>query len=155
MSDVHRFVPRRDAARTEYVSGAVVAFVLVVLVLYLRQGERNPAVFIGVGLAGSALVLMGWFVRTRFQWVDEIQLSAEGVTLVREGKPRTLPWTGVKAVKRITRGGEQWVLSTHRGHLPMTVRSDGLTNEETARLRELLPALHAAAARPAPQPAAR
>ena len=154
MSEVHRFVPQRNAARSEYLSASVVAFVLVVAWLYVGRGERGAGLLIGLGAGAAALVGMGYFVRTRFQWVDEIHLSDEGVTLMANGKPRTLPWTAVKDVKRFTRGGEQWVLSTHRGHLPMTIRSDGLSREETARLRQLIPALHAAA-RTSAEPAAR
>jgi hypothetical protein len=145
MSDVHRFVPQRSAARTEFVSGAVMAFIVVAGWLYIGRGERNPALILGLAVGAAALVLLSWFVRTRFQWVDEVQLSHEGVTLMRAGKPQTLPWTAVKAVKRYTRGGEQWVLSTRPGHIPMTIRSDGLSREDTTRLREMLPALHAAA----------
>lgn len=145
MTDVHRFAPSRRAARTEYLAGAVAAFVLVAAILYLRQGERSAAVLVGLGLGAAALVMTGYFVRTRLQWVDELRLSADGVTEVRGGRPRTLPWTAVKDVRRLTRGGEQWVLSTQRGHIPMTIRTDGLTREEAARLRELIPTLHAGA----------
>jgi hypothetical protein len=77
--------------------------------------------------------------------VVELHLSPEGVTEVRGGRHYTLPWTAVKDVRHFTRGGEQWVLSTHRGHRPLTVRTDGLTRAEAARLRELIPVLHAAA----------
>lgn len=154
MSQVHRFVPQRDAARTEYLYASVVAFALTVVWLYAGRGERNALLLIGVGAGAATLVGMGYFVRTRFQWVDEIHLSDDGVTLVANGKPRTVPWTAVSDVKHFTRGGEQWVLSTHRGHLPVTIRSDGLSREETARLRELIPTLHAAA-RQAAQPATR
>jgi hypothetical protein len=145
MTDLHRFVPSRRAARTEYLAGAVAAFVLVAAILYLREGERSAGVVVGLGLGAAALVMMGYFVRTRFQWVDELHLSADGVTEVRGGKPRTLPWTAVADVRRFTRGGEQWVLSTHRGHMPMTIRTDGLSREEATRLRELIPTFHAGA----------
>lgn len=154
MSDVHRFLPRRDAARTEYLASGATAFVLVIAWLYLGRGERDPLLLVGLATGAAAVVMAGYFVRTRFQWVDEIRLSAEGVTLVSAGRPQTLPWTAVKEVKRFTRGGEQWMLSTRPGHLPLTIRSDGLTTEETARLRDLIPALHAAAQRTA-EPATR
>lgn len=154
MTDIHRFVPSRKAARTEYLSGSVAAFVLVLAFLYLGRGERDLWVVLGLGLGAAALVLMGYFVRTRFQWVDELRLSPEGVTEVRAGRPYTLPWTAVKEVRHFTRGGEQWVLSTHRGHRPVTIRTNGLSGEEAARLRQLIPALHAAA-QPTGQTAAR
>lgn len=145
MTDVHRFVPSRSAARTEYMGGAVAAFVLVAAIVYLRQDERSAAVLVGLGLGAAALVMMGYFVRTRFQWIDELHVSPEGVTEVRSGRHYTLPWKGVKEVRHFTRGGEQWVLSTHRGHRPLTIRTDGLSREDAARLRQLIPALHAAA----------
>lgn len=145
MMDVHRFVPRRTIARTQYVMGAAAAFVLVAGWLYAGRGERDPRLLVGLGAGAAALVLMGYFVRTRLQWVDELSLSPEGVTEVRGGRRRTLPWTAVREVRRFTHGGEQWVLQTDRGHLPLTIRTDGLSSDEAARLRELIPALHAAA----------
>ncbi|HYR11617.1 MAG TPA: hypothetical protein VEQ60_27790 [Longimicrobium sp.] len=154
MSDVHTFAPRRKDARTESLAGAAVAALMVLGFLYLGQGERDWRVLSGLAAFGAALVLSGHLVRTRFQWVDEIHLSAQDATLVRNGAPETLPWTQVKSVRHTTRGGEQWVLEAHRGHRPMTIRADGLNREEAARLRELIPALHAAA-RPAAEPAPR
>lgn len=154
MTDVQRFVPSRKAARTEYVSGSVATLVLVVAYLYLGRGERDPRLLLGLGVPAALLVMMGYFVRTRFQWVDELHLSPEGVTEVRGGRHYTLPWTAVKDVRHSTRGGEQWELSTHRGHRPLTIRTDGLTREEAARLRVLIPALRAAA-RTAAEPEAR
>jgi hypothetical protein len=154
MSDVHTFAPRRKDARTESLAAAAVAALMVVGFLYLGQGERDWRLLSGLAALGAALVLSGHFVRTRFQWVDEIRLSAEGATLVRDGAVETLPWTQVKSVQHTTRGGEQWVLAAHRGHRPMTIRTDGLSREESARLRERIPALHAAArqtAEPAPR----
>ena len=146
MPDVHTFTPRRAQARTESVVAAVIAAVLVLLYLYVGQGERNVRLLAGLGTMAAALVLAGYLMRFRFQWVEEIQLSDQGATLVRNGKPQTLPWAEVKSVRHITRGGEQWVLAANPGHLPMTIRTDGLNREEAARLRELIPALHAAAA---------
>lgn len=146
MTDVHTFTPRRAEARTESLVAAVVAAALVAGYLYLGQGERNPRLLAGLAMLAAALVLAGYLLRSRFQWVDEIQLSDHGATLVRGGRPQTLPWTEVKSVRHFTRGGEQWVLAANRGHLPMTIRADGLSREEAARLRELIPALHAAAA---------
>jgi pimeloyl-ACP methyl ester carboxylesterase len=146
MADVHTFTPRPAEARTESLVAAVVAAALVSGYLYLGQGERDPRLLAGLGAMAAALVLAGYLLRFRFQWVDEIQLSDEGATLVRGGKPRTLPWTQVKSVRHFTRSGEQWVLAANAGHTPMTIRADGLNREEAARLRELIPALHAAAA---------
>ncbi|HEX2211642.1 MAG TPA: hypothetical protein VHG93_28400 [Longimicrobium sp.] len=103
---------------------------------------------IGLGAGVAALVFAGYFVRTPLQWVDELELSGKGVTQVARGVSRTLPWTAVKDVKRFTRGSEQWILSTHPGHPPMTNRADGLNRDEVKQIRELIPALHAAAARP-------
>lgn len=145
MMDVHTFTPRRSEARTESLVAAVLAAVLVLAYLYVGHGVRDVRLLFGLATLASALVLMGYLMRSRFQWVDEIHLSAEGATLVRAGKPQTLPWTQVKSVRHVTRGGEAWILSANRGHLPMTIRADGLNREEAARLRELIPALHAAA----------
>lgn len=144
MTDVHTFTPRRGEARTESLVAAVLAAALVVAYLYGGQGERDWRLLAGLGAMASALVLTGYLMRSRFQWVDEIRLDADGATLLRAGTPQTLPWTQVKSVRHYTRGGEQWVLSASRGHLPMTIRADGLNREEAARLRELIPALHAA-----------
>lgn len=146
MTDVHTFTPRRAEARAESLVAAAVAAALVLLYLYAGQGERNPRLLAGLSTMAAALVLTGYLMRARFQWVDEIQLSDQGVTLVRGGYPQTLPWAQVKSVRHLTRGGEQWILATNRGCLPMTIRADGLNREEAARLRELIPALHAAAA---------
>lgn len=144
MTDVHTFTPRRAEARTESLVAAIVAAALVGGYLYLGQGVRNPRLLAGLAMMAAALVLTGYLLRFRFQWVDEIQLSDEGATLVRGGSPQTLPWTQVKSVRHLTRGGEQWVLAAGPGHTPMTIRADGLNREEAARLRELIPALHAA-----------
>lgn len=145
MTDVHTFTPRRAEARTESLVAAVVAAALGAGYLYLGRGERDPRLLAGLGAMAAALVLTGYLLRFRFQWVDEIQLSDEAATLVRGGTPQMLPWAQVKSVRHFTRGGEQWVLGTDRGHPPMTIRADGLNREEAARLRELIPALHAAA----------
>lgn len=145
MPDVHTFTPRRSEARTESLVAAVLAAGVVLAYLYVGRGERNWRLLVGLAAMAAALILAGYLMRSRFQWVDEIRLSAEGVTQVRDGKPRTLPWSQVKSVRHLTRGGEQWVLAAHRGHLPMTIRADGLNRDEAARLRELIPALHAAA----------
>lgn len=143
--DVHTFTPRRAEARTESLVAAVLAAALVAGYLYLGQGERNPQLLAGLGALAAALVLVGYIARSRFQWVDEIQLTRQGATLVREESRETLPWTAVKSVRHFMRGGEQWILSTHPGHRPMTIRADGLNREEAARLRTLIPELHAAA----------
>jgi hypothetical protein len=148
MTDVHTFTPRRAEARTESLVAAVVAAALVLIYLFLGRGERDPRLLVGLATIAAALVLTGYLMRSRFQWVDEIQLSDEGATLVRGDRPQTLPWTQVQSVRHFTRGGEQWVLAANRGHLPMTIRADGLNREEAARLRELIPALHAAAQAP-------
>lgn len=145
MTDVHTFTPRRAEARTESLVAAAVAAALVGGYLYLGQGVRNPRLLAGLATMAAALVLTGYLLRSRFQWVDEIQLSAKGATLVRGGHEQTLPWAQVKSVRHVTRGGEQWVLAAHPGHLSMTIRADGLNREEAARLREVIPALHAAA----------
>lgn len=145
MTDVHTFTPRRAEARTESLVAAVVAAALVLLYLYVGQGERNPRLLAGLATLAAALVLTGYLMRSRFQWVDEIRLSDEGATLVRGGRPQTLPWAHVKSVRHFTRGGEQWILASNPGYLPMTIRADGLNREETERLRTLIPALHAAA----------
>lgn len=147
MTGVHTFTPRPAEARTESLVAAIVAAALVAGYLYLGQGVRNPRLLAGLATMAAALVLAGYLLRFRFQWVDEIQLSAEGATLVRGGKPQTLPWAQVKSVRHFTRGGEQWVLASSPGHLPMTIRADGLNREEAARLRELIPALYSAARR--------
>lgn len=146
MPDVHTFTPRRAEARTESLVAAIVAGALVLLYLYVGQGERNWRLLAGLATMAAALVLTGYLMRSRFQWIDEIRLDDEGATLTRSGKPQTLPWAQVKSVRHSTRGGEQWVLASNRGYLPMTIRADGLNREEAARLRELIPALHAAAA---------
>lgn len=143
--DVHTFVPRRAEARTESLIGAVVAAALVVGYLYLGQGERDPRLLAGLGAMAAALLLVGYIVRGHFHWVDEIRLTREGATLVRDESRQTLPWTAVKSIRHFTRGGEQWILSTHPGHPPMTIRADGLTRDEAARLRTLIAELHAAA----------
>jgi hypothetical protein len=143
--DVHTFVPSRREARSESLVAAVVAAGLVVGYLYLGQGERDPRLLAGLGALAAALLLVGYMVRSHFQWVDEIRLTPEGVTLVRDETRQTLPWTAVKSIRHLGRGGEQWILSTHPGHRPMTIRADGLTRDDAARLRELIPALHAAA----------
>jgi hypothetical protein len=146
MPDVHTFTPRRADARTESLVAAVLAAALVLAYLYVGQGERDPRLLAGLSMLAAALILAGYLMRAGFQWVDEIQLSGEAATLVRNGKPQTLPWAQVTSVRHFTRGGEQWILAATRGHLPMTIRADGLNREEAARLRELIPALHAAAA---------
>lgn len=146
MTDVHTFTPCRAEARTESLVAAIVAAALVLLYLYAGQGVRNPRLLAGLGTMAAALVLTGYLVRSHFQWVDEIHLSDEAATLVRGDRPQTLPWAQVKSVRHLTRGGEHWVLASNPGHLPMTIRADGLNREEAARLRELIPALHAAAA---------
>ncbi|HEX6367388.1 MAG TPA: hypothetical protein VF006_00565 [Longimicrobium sp.] len=153
MKEVHTFAPRRGEARTQSLGAAAMAAVLVTAFLYVGQGERDWRLLAGLAALGAMLVLSGYLVRTRFHWVDEIRLSAEGATLVRDGAEQTLPWAQVHSVRHLTRGGEQWILSANRGHMPMTIRADGLNREEAARLRELIPALHAAA-RPAAEPAA-
>ncbi|HEU4884932.1 MAG TPA: hypothetical protein VFT45_21920 [Longimicrobium sp.] len=154
MPDVHTFTPRRAEARTESLAAAILAAATVVVYLYVGRGERDVRLLAGLSTMAAALILTGYLVRSRFQWVDEIQLSPEGVTQVRDGKAQTLPWSEVKSVRHFTRGGEQWVLAANRGHLPMTIRADGLNREEAARLRELIPALHAAAG-PAAEASAR
>lgn len=146
MTDVHTFTPRRSEARTESFVAAILAAALVAAYLYVGQGARDVRLLAGLAALAAGLVLLGYLMRSHFQWVDEIQLSAEGATLVRNGAPQTLPWAQVASVRHFTRGGEGWILSTHRGHLPMTIRADGLNKEEASRLRELIPALHAAAA---------
>lgn len=143
----HTFVPRRSEARTESLVAALVAAGLVVAILYSR-GEDDWRMIAGFAALGAALILLGYVVRSRFQWVDEIHLDPDAVTLISNGRPQTLPWTAVKSVRHFARGGEHWILSTERGHLPMTIRADGLNRDEARQLRELIPALHAAA-RPA------
>lgn len=145
MPDVHTFTPRRSEARTESLVAAAVAAGLVLLYLYAGQGERDVRLLAGLAAMAAALVLSGYLVRARFQWVDEIRLDDEGATQVANGAARTLPWAQVKEVRHFTRGGEHWILASQRGYLPMTIRADGLNREEAARLRELIPALHAAA----------
>lgn len=144
MTDVHTFTPRRAEARTESLLAAALAAGLVIAILYAR-GEHDWRVLSGFAALGAAVILLGYMTRSQFQWVDEIRLSPDGATLVRNGRPQTLPWTAVKDIRHVTSGGEQWILSTHRGHLPMTIRADGLNRDEVARLRTLIPALHAAA----------
>jgi hypothetical protein len=145
MPDVHTFTPRRSEARTESLVAAILAAALVVAYLYVGRGERDVRLLAGFSTFAAALILAGYLMRSSFQWVDEIQLSDDAATLVRNGSPQTLPWAQVKSVRHFTRGGEQWVLASNRGYLPMTIRADGLNREEAARLRELIPALHAAA----------
>ena len=145
MPDVHTFTPRPAEARTESLVAAVLAAALVLAYLYVGQGERDVRLLAGLSMLAAALILAGYLLRSSFQWVDEIQLSDQAATLVRNGKPQTLPWAQVASVRHFTRGGEQWVLAANRGHLPMTIRADGLNREEAARLGELIPALHAAA----------
>lgn len=145
MSEVHTFTPSRKKARAESLGATVLAALMVFGILYVGQGERDWRMLTGFAAMGAALVLSGYLVRTRFQWVDEIRLSAQGATLARAGAEQTLQWAHVKSIRHVTRGGEQWILETHRGHLPMTIRADGLNREDTARLRELIPTLHAAA----------
>jgi hypothetical protein len=145
MTDVHTFTPRRADARKESFVAAIVAAALVLAYLYVGREVRDPRLLTGLSTLAAALILSGYLVRSTLQWVDEIQLSDQDVTQVHNGKPQTLPWAQVKSVRHVTRGGEQWILATHRGHLPMTIRADGLNREEAARLRELIPALHAAA----------
>jgi hypothetical protein len=149
MPDVHTFTPRRAEARKESLLAAVVAAALVFAYLYVGRDVRDVRLLAGLAMFAAALILAGYLMRSSFQWVDEIQLSDEAATLVRNGKPQTLPWAQVKSVRHFTRGGEHWVLAANRGHLPMTIRDDGLNREEAARLRELIPALHAAAQVPA------
>ncbi len=145
MPDVHTFTPRRAEARTESLIAALVAAALIVAYLYLGQGERNVRLLAGFAAMGAGLVLCGYLVRARFQWVDEIRLDGDGATQVRNGRAQTLPWAQVRSVRHFTRGGEQWILASQRGYLPMTIRADGLNRDEAARLRQLIPALHAAA----------
>lgn len=153
MPDVHTFTPRRSEARTESLVAAAVAAALVLAYLYVGRGERDPRLLAGFAAMGAALVLTGYLVRSRFQWVDEIRLDDRGATQVRGGAQQTLPWAQVKSVRHFTRGGEQWILASEKGYLPMTIRADGLNREEATRLRELIPALHAAAL-PPPESAA-
>jgi hypothetical protein len=154
MPDVHTFTPRRAEARTESLVAAVLAAGVVFVYLYVARGERDVRLLAGLSTLAAALILAGYLVRSTFQWVDEIQLSEESATQVHNGKSQTIPWAQVTSVRHFTRGGEQWVLSASRGHRSMTIRADGLNREEAARLRELIPALHAAAG-PAPESAAR
>jgi hypothetical protein len=143
MPDAHTFTPRHSEARTESLVAAVLAAALVTAYLYVGQGERDPRLLAGLAALAAALVLVGYIVRTRFQWVDEIRLTPESVTQLRGEFAETLPWTAVKSIRHFTRGGEGWTLATHPGHRPMTIRADGLNREEAGRLRELIPELHA------------
>lgn len=145
--DVHTFVPRRAEARTESLIAAGVAAALVVGYLYLGQGERDPRLLAGLGAMAAALILVGYIVRGHFHWVDEIHLTREGAALVRGESRQTLAWTAVKSIRHFARGGEQWILATHPGHPPMTIRADGLTRDQAARLRTLIAELHASAQR--------
>ena len=145
MTDVHTFTPRRQEARTESLVAAILAAALVAAWLYVGQGERDVRLLAGLATLAAAVVLLGYLIRSSVQWVDEIRLSADGATPVRGGRPETLAWAQVKSVRHLTRGGELWVLAANPGHRPMTIRADGLNREEAARLRELIPALHAAA----------
>jgi hypothetical protein len=141
---VHRFEPSRAAAKQEALGGALFAVLAVAAILYGR-GERNWLLMIGFALFAGAIVWMGFAVRTRTAWTDSIELSPEGVTLMRGGKPRTLAWSAVKSIRHETRGGEHWLLVPHGGRDPLMIRDDGLTRDEARTLRELIPALHAAA----------
>lgn len=145
MTDVHTFTPRRSEARTESFVAAALAAALVVGYLYVGQGERDVRLVAGLAALAAGLVLLGYLMRAHVQWVDEIRLSAESATLVRNEAPQTLPWTEVRSVRHYTRGGEHWILAAGPGHATMIIRADGLNREEAARLRELIPALHAAA----------
>jgi hypothetical protein len=109
------------------------------------QGERDARLLAGLAALAAGVVLLGYLLRAHVQWVDEIQLSDESATLMRDGDPQTLPWTAVRSVRHYTRGGEHWILTAHPGHSTMIIRADGLNREEAARLRELISALHAAA----------
>jgi hypothetical protein len=143
-TSVHRFEPSRAAAKQETLGGALFAFLATPAILY-GYGERDWRLLLGAALAAAAVVWMGFAVRTRSAWVDAIELSAEGVTLVRGGKRHTLAWTAVKSIRHETRGGERWLLVRHSGRDPLLIRDDGLTRDEARTLRELIPALHDAA----------
>lgn len=145
MTDVHTFTPRRSEARTESFVAAGVAAALVAGYLYVGQGQRDVRLLAGLAALAAGVVLLGYLLRAHVQWVDEIRLSAESATLMRNDAPQTLPWTAVRFVRHYSRGGEHWILTAHPGHATMIIRADGLSREEAARLRELIPALHAAA----------
>ena len=142
---VHRFEPKRAAAKRETMAAALFAFAMVLATLYAR-GERDWRVILAAAVGGAAVVLLGFAARAGTQWTDAIELSPEGITLVRNGRPKTLAWTAVKSIRHDTQGGEHWLLVTH-GRDPLLVRDDGLTRAEAAALRELIPALHVAARR--------
>ncbi|HEX2076231.1 MAG TPA: hypothetical protein VHG08_00930 [Longimicrobium sp.] len=141
---VHRFEPQRPAAKREAAGAAVFAFVVVLATLY-GYGERDWPMMLVFAAGGTALVLAGGAARMRTAWTDAIELSPQGITLVRGGRPRTLAWTAVKSIRHGDYGGEHWLLVPHGGRDPLVVSADGLTRAEVRVLRELIPALHATA----------
>jgi hypothetical protein len=146
MSQVHRFVPKREEAQKENYAAAVLAFFIVPAILYYSEGERSWGVLLGAGLSVALLVLVGYSVRARIAWIDAIEVSPEGVALETRGERQALAWTDVKSIRSGNRGGTHWALSPRGAHPSMTIRGDGLTTAECRELGELIRTYHAQAA---------
>ncbi|HTE17855.1 MAG TPA: hypothetical protein VK689_05680 [Armatimonadota bacterium] len=145
MSQIHRFVPRRADAHRENIIAAVMGAIIVPAVFYFSRGERNVGVLLGSAVGVAVLIMVGYSVRARISWIDAIELSPEGATLEMKGKRRTLSWADVKSIRHGNRAGVHWVLTARKG-LSMTIRGDGLNNDECRQIGELISGYTAQAA---------
>lgn len=136
--NAQRFVPRKDVAHTDNVIAALLGLVLVPAYLWFGQGERGMGVLAGSGIGVALLVYFGYGLRMRLAWVESIELTDEGVTVVETKGTRTVAWRDVALVRGSNRAGTHWVLKMCGAQNQMLIRGDGLTPDECKQLGALI-----------------